>query len=98
MLLLLGRPQEALPELGRALVISSRDAQAFNNRGVALLALGQGDVARRDFERALSIDPCLFDTSLFDPRLNLTRLGVVLPPPPQVCRYTAEQRSLLAGR
>src|SRR5207244_3462774 len=38
MLLLLGRPQEALPEFGRALALSPRDAQAFNNRGVALEA------------------------------------------------------------
>jgi len=57
MLLLLGRPQEALPEFGRAPALSPRDAQAFNNRGVALPALDQGDVARRDFEPALALAP-----------------------------------------
>jgi hypothetical protein len=93
MLLLLGRPQEALPEFGRALALSPRDAQAFNNRGVALQALGQGDVARRDFEHALSLDPCLFDA-----RYNLLRLGTPASAPNRVCDYTPEQRELLAGR
>jgi tetratricopeptide (TPR) repeat protein len=90
-LLLLGRPQEALPEFGRALALSPRDAQAFNNRGVALQALRQAVVARRDFEHALELDPCLFD-----PRYNLMRLGVVTQPPRE-CRYSAEQRRLLAS-
>jgi hypothetical protein len=92
MLLLLGRPQEALPEFGRALALSPRDAQAFNNRGVALQALGQTSVARRDFEHALTLDPCGFD-----PRYNLMRLGTPAPPPPRDCRYTPEQSRLLSG-
>jgi Flp pilus assembly protein TadD len=91
MLLLLGRPQEALPEFGRALALSPRDAQAYNNRGVALQALGQAEVARRDFEHALQLDPCLFD-----PRYNLMRLGTATQPSGN-CRYSAEQQRLLAS-
>ena len=71
--------------------LSPRDAQAFNNRGVALLALGQADVARRDFEHALQLDPCLFD-----PRYNLLSLGIRAQPP-GTCRYTAEQSAPAAG-
>jgi hypothetical protein len=88
-LLLLGRPQDALPEFGRALALSPSDAQAFNNRGVALLALGQSDAARRDFEHALALDPCAFD-----PRHNLLSLGIRMPPPPP-CRFTPEQQRML---
>ena len=72
--------------------MSPRDAQAFNNRGVALQALGQGDAARRDFEHALALDPCLFD-----PRYNLMRLGTPAPPPSRPCRYTAQQSRLLSS-
>lgn len=52
MLLSIGRLQDALPELGRALVLSPRDAETFNNRGAALQALGQAYPARRGFEQA----------------------------------------------
>jgi Flp pilus assembly protein TadD len=45
-----------------------RDAHAINNRGVALLALGQTTAARLDFEKALKIDP-----GLQDAQLNLAR-------------------------
>ncbi len=89
--LLLGRPDGALAEFGRALAIAPRNAQALNNRGVALMALEQWRAAREDFERALRIDPCLFDA-----RFNLKRLGVILPDNPS-CRWTEEQRRLILG-
>jgi Flp pilus assembly protein TadD len=87
--LAIGRPAEALPEFGRALALAPNDPQALNNRGVALLALGQTEAARQDFERALGRDPCSFDA-----RLNLLRLGVRTPDP-SGCRYTADQRRAL---
>jgi protein O-mannosyl-transferase len=92
MLLLLGRPQDALPEFGRALALLPRDAQAFNNRGVALQALGQAYAARRDFEHALQLDPCLFDA-----RLNLLHQGSTVPAPPN-CRYTPDQQRDLSSQ
>ncbi len=91
MLLSLGRPKDALPEFGRALALSPRDAEAFNNRGVALQALGQAYPARRDFEHALRLDPCLFDA-----RYNLLAQGIQVPATPS-CRYTPEQQRLLSG-
>jgi Flp pilus assembly protein TadD len=88
----LGRPDQALPEFGRALALSPHSADALNNRGVALLALDQKETARADFERALAIDPCQFDA-----RLNLLRLGVSKSPP-RTCRYSAEQSAVLVGK
>ena len=82
-----GRPREALAEFGRALALAPRDPRALNNRGTALAALGQTEAARRDFERALEADPCLFEA-----RLNL-RQG-----PGAGCRYTPEQQRALTGR
>jgi tetratricopeptide (TPR) repeat protein len=87
----LGRPGQALPEFGRALALSPRSVEAMNNRGVALLALDQKEAARADFERALAIDPCQFDA-----RLNLSRLGISKPAPPE-CRYSPEQAAALRG-
>jgi hypothetical protein len=84
--MLMGKPQNAVAEFGRP-----GNAQALNNRGVALLAMGQVDVARQDFQRALEINPCLFDA-----RFNLRRLGVVVPEE-SGCRYSEEQRRLLGG-
>jgi Flp pilus assembly protein TadD len=45
------------------------NARAVNNRGVALLALGQKAAARKDFERALTMNPHLQDA-----KDNLTRV------------------------
>jgi hypothetical protein len=90
--LALGRPDRALADFGRALALSPRSAEALNNRGVALLALAQTEAARQDFERALAIDPCRFDA-----RLNLLRVGVTKPVPPQ-CRFTAEQAAALSEK
>jgi hypothetical protein len=88
----LGRPDRALPRFGRALALSARSVEALNNRGVALLALDQKEAARADFERALAIDSCQFSA-----RLNLLRLGVRKPLPPE-CRYSPEQSAALGGR
>ncbi len=84
----LGRPAEALAAFGRALALSPGDANALNNRGAALQALGQADAARQDFERSLRADPCLFNA-----RLNLERLGIT--PPPANCRFTPDQQAQL---
>jgi len=88
-LLELQRPGEALAAFGRALALAPRDPLAYNNRGVALLLLGQRDAAREDFERALRLDACLFDA-----RLNLLRMGVTIEAPGG-CRYTVAQREAL---
>jgi Flp pilus assembly protein TadD len=85
----MNRPADALREFGRALALDPASALAHNNRGVALLSLGQREVAREDFERALEIDACLFD-----PRHNLRQMGLATEPPPG-CRFTADQRRLL---
>ncbi|MEO8028543.1 MAG: hypothetical protein ABI823_18825 [Bryobacteraceae bacterium] len=64
------RPELALQAFGRALAMRPGDAKAFNNRGAALLALGQNDAAQSDFEAALRRDPCLLDA-----RRNLRTIG-----------------------
>ena len=43
-----GQPDGALEEFGRALALAPNDARNMNNRGVALLALGQTEAARAD--------------------------------------------------
>jgi Flp pilus assembly protein TadD len=63
-----------LEEFGRALALAPMDARNMNNRGVALLALGQTEAARADFERALRTLP-----SLAEARDNLAKL----PPRPR---------------
>ena len=70
-----GDAAQALPEFGRALALAPRQARHLQNRGAALLALGQTDAARADFEAALQRDPCLKPA-----RENLIRMGVPLPP------------------
>jgi Flp pilus assembly protein TadD len=64
-----GLPDGALEEFGRALALAPMDARNMNNRGVALVALGQIEAARADFERALGADP-----SLAEARENLAKL------------------------
>lgn len=54
-----GQPALALAEFGKVLGQRPDDAHAINNRGVALLSLGQADAAKQDFERALKLNPCL---------------------------------------
>ena len=76
-----GDAAQALSEFGRALALAPRQARHLQNRGAALLALGQQDAARADFETALQRDPCLKPA-----RENLLRLGV--QPPPATCPTT----------
>ncbi len=54
-----GQPALALAEFGKVLGQKPDDPHAINNRGVALLSLGQADAAKQDFERALKFAPCL---------------------------------------
>ena len=61
--------QGAVDELNRAVAMNPRDALAFNNRGVALAALGQLPAAAADFQQALALDP-----QLAEARENLKRL------------------------
>jgi tetratricopeptide (TPR) repeat protein len=64
----------ALDELGRAVALDPKNAQNFNNRGVAFGLLGLPEAARTDFLRALELDP-----GLTEARENLQKL----PPPAQ---------------
>jgi hypothetical protein len=61
----------AVEELSRAVALNPGNALAFNNRGVALAALGQSPAAEADFRHALALDPKLAEASE-----NLKRLGV----------------------
>jgi tetratricopeptide (TPR) repeat protein len=80
-----GRSGDALREFGRALALAPRDPAAHNNRGVALMNLGQQEAARGDFERALELDPCFFDA-----RYNLLQIGVRTDLPGG-CRFSDRQ-------
>jgi hypothetical protein len=73
-----GDAARALPEFGRALALAPGQPRHLQNRGAALLALGQTEAARADFENALRRNPCLGPA-----RENLRRLG--FPPPPAPC-------------
>ena len=88
-LLAQGRPIDALQAFGRELALAPNSAMGFNNRGAALMVLGQKDAARADFERALARDPCLFDA-----RFNLAEMGERTPGAPG-CRYSVRQKSML---
>lgn len=76
-----GDAAQALSEFGRALALAPANARHLQNRGVALVALGQVDAARADLENALRRDPCLQPA-----RQNLIRLGI--QPPPDTCPTT----------
>ncbi len=80
-----GSYAEALAAFGRALALKPGDARALNNRGAALIAMGQTEAARADFESALIADPCQFDA-----RVNLKRFDS-----PAYCRYSDEQRKAM---
>ncbi len=60
----------AVDELSHAIALNPKNALAFNNRGVALAAMGQLPAAAADFGRALELDPHLTEA-----RENLKRLG-----------------------
>jgi tetratricopeptide (TPR) repeat protein len=53
----LGRYDEALERYGRALELRPRYAEAFNNRGNALLHLGRHDEAIGNYRKALDVMP-----------------------------------------
>jgi tetratricopeptide (TPR) repeat protein len=59
----------AVDELSLAVSMDPKNALAFNNRGVALAALGQIPAAQTDFQRALALDPRFQEA-----RENLKRL------------------------
>jgi tetratricopeptide (TPR) repeat protein len=59
----------ALDEFGHAVALDPKNAQNFNNRGVAFGLLGLPEAARTDFLRALEIDP-----GLTEARENLQKL------------------------
>ena len=65
MLLATGNPPEALAAFGHALALSPRSALAFNNRGVALAALGQTGCGARGFLNGAfaSHDPCFAEAA-----------------------------------
>lgn len=50
-------PQLKIEYYSRVLSLDSTHAAAFNNRGNAHQAVGQYDVAKRDFDRALTLNP-----------------------------------------
>ncbi len=85
-----GKLAEALAAFGRALSLDPGSAAALNNRGLALLMLGQRDAAAGDFRSALRANPCLFDALL-----NLRRLQGDVPLPTG-CRFTDDQLAALA--
>jgi hypothetical protein len=68
--------QGAVEELSRAVAMNPGNALAFNNRGVALAALGQRDAASADFEQAVRLD-----AHLSEARENLKRLGGIAASP-----------------
>jgi hypothetical protein len=73
----MGDAAQALGKFGKALARDPANPMAINNRGAALLALGQIDAARLDFERALKLDPCQPNA-----RANLQHMGVEEPARP----------------
>lgn len=75
-----GDAAKALSEFGRALAIEPNQARHMQNRGVALMVLGQRDAAIEDFQRAVERDPCLAIA-----KDNLKRLGV---PTKKTCTST----------
>jgi tetratricopeptide (TPR) repeat protein len=83
------RPDLALREFGRALALTPNDPAALVNRAVALSFLNQSGAARQDVQRALTINPCLYEA-----RFNATRMNIPLPPAGP-CRFTDEQKKML---
>ena len=65
-----GQYEGALDALSRAVALDPRNALAFNNRRVALAALGQTPAAAADFEHALLLAP-----DLAEAHENLKRLS-----------------------
>jgi len=74
------------------MALDPRSADAYNNRGAALLGLNQKQAAEQDFERALAMDACQFDA-----RLNLEHLGIRVARAGE-CRFSAEQSRALGEK
>jgi len=55
------QPDRAIGAFGRAAALAPRDAQNWNNLGVAFAALGQPQAAETQFRHALTLDACLPD-------------------------------------
>lgn len=68
-LLRMHRPTDAIENFSRVIELDSTFAEAYNDRGVAYRSIGELDLARQDYEKAIQYDP-----QLFAPHLNL---GVV---------------------
>ena len=85
-----GMYNEALAEFSRAMALAPDNPQAVANRGVALAMLKQTDAARADFDRALKLDACHFES-----RFNLKQMGAKTQS--DACRYTKEQQAALDG-
>ncbi|MGH9660905.1 MAG: tetratricopeptide repeat protein [Bryobacteraceae bacterium] len=83
-------PAKALEAFGRAVALSPRDPKSYNNRGLALLMLGQRDAGVADLRRALELDPCQFGA-----RLNLRQIGERVEA--SGCPDSDEQRAQLAA-
>lgn len=56
-----GHPDQALGAFGRAAALAPRDAQNWNNLGVAFASLGRKQPAEAQFRHALELDTCLPD-------------------------------------
>jgi len=52
-----GEPKEAMKCYDRALVINLQHKSIWKSKGIALLAVGRSDEARRSFDKAVNIDP-----------------------------------------
>ncbi len=65
------RAEDADGHLSQAIRLGWRDAAAYVNRGVARWKLGRIKAARRDFERALKLDPANRDA-----RANLRKIAL----------------------
>ncbi len=61
--------EPALIQFGRAVMLDPGNAQYYNSRGVALGLLGEFELARRDFQHALALDP-----ELTEAQQNLERI------------------------
>jgi Flp pilus assembly protein TadD len=80
-----GVPNLALPDATRAVYFAPTSAEAHNTLGTVLAMLGQLELARREFGRALALDP-----GAEYARTNLCRLATDGPQPssPGGCRLT----------
>ena len=52
-----GKYRKGLKDLTRAINLNTNDFEAWNNRGVCFLKMGKKDLAQRDFEKAVAINP-----------------------------------------